>query len=267
MSTITTLLNTDSGSVSLGVINANFAELEADKIEASQTVTLTNKTIDADLNTIQDLGTANFKTANKSGLDTTVITGTKGDTNELAKWNVDGDLVTTDVSITTDAPSSSSTNSTIPTSAAVNTAITSAVNTTKEFFVPIIRGSDATLSVLGTVPYTQLDSGDVGYFSFLCPNNFTTLTSVDLIIYPDATETLQMDVVVNIAGAGEAYNIHTTTVSNTQLSVTVDQLTFWNLNTLAGTPFAPMLANDLVTLSITSDTTLSRVIGIRVRYV
>ena len=62
-------------------------------ITASSASTLTNKGIDADNNTITNLEVDNIKTASKSGLDATLVTGTKGATNSLAKWNADGDLV------------------------------------------------------------------------------------------------------------------------------------------------------------------------------
>lgn len=263
MATITVLTGTDSGSVSMGVINTNFDNLNDDKIEATQTVALTNKTIDADLNTITDLTPTNVKTANKSGLDTSFVTGTKGAVNEVAKWNTDGDLVSTGMTIEETLTGGTLT---IPNSKAVKDYVDAEVNTSKEIFFPVYKGADATFSLVGTLVHTQLDAGDVCYFTFLTPSNFTTLTSVDLLIYPDTTETLQMDVVVNIGGEGEAYNTHTTTVLNTQKSVTTTVLTWWNLDTLAGTPFTPMQAGDVVSVSITSDTTLSRVVGLRFRY-
>lgn len=265
MATITTLLNTDSGSTSLGVINDNFTALNTDKIEADSVDTLTNKTIDGDTNTVQDLAYSAIKSTSRSGLDTTLVTGTKGSNGELSKWNSDGDLISAGVSTTTSTPTSASDNTTVPTSAAVYNAINTAL-TTKELFIPIIRGADATLSVLGTLPYTQLDAADVGYFVFRCPSDFSTLTSLDLLIYPDATETLQMDVVVNIGAEGEAYNTHSTTVSNTTKSVVDNDFTLWNLDTLSGTPFAAMQAGDIVSVQITSDTTLSRVVGILFKY-
>ena len=45
----------DTGSTVLGGLNDNFTELYTDKIEDDSTDTLTNKTIDGDLNTITDI--------------------------------------------------------------------------------------------------------------------------------------------------------------------------------------------------------------------
>lgn len=55
MSTITTILSTDNVGDSRAVINTNFSNLNTDKIEAASADTLTNKTIDADNNTISNL--------------------------------------------------------------------------------------------------------------------------------------------------------------------------------------------------------------------
>lgn len=60
---------------------------------ASATQTFTNKTIDADLNTIVNIGTPEMASSAKSGSDPTVITGTAGTTDYVPKWNGDGDLV------------------------------------------------------------------------------------------------------------------------------------------------------------------------------
>ena len=61
MSTITSLGASDTGSVSRPVINTNFTNLDTDKIEAGSTDTLTNKTIDADNNTVSNIGNEEIK--------------------------------------------------------------------------------------------------------------------------------------------------------------------------------------------------------------
>ena len=55
--------------------------------------TLTNKTIDGDDNTIQDLAYSSIKSTSRSGSDVTLVTGTKGTSGDLSVWNADGDLV------------------------------------------------------------------------------------------------------------------------------------------------------------------------------
>lgn len=59
------------------------------------TDTLTNKTFDANGtgNSISNIETADLAAAAKTGVDTSVVTGTAGTNGDLAQWNVDGDLV------------------------------------------------------------------------------------------------------------------------------------------------------------------------------
>ena len=60
-------------------------------LTAAGTVTLTNKTIDGDDNTLQDIATAALKS--RSGSDADVVTGTAGANGNLVAWNSDGDAV------------------------------------------------------------------------------------------------------------------------------------------------------------------------------
>jgi hypothetical protein len=53
--------------------------------------TLTNKTIDGDLNSLSDIATSSLKT--RTGSDAYVVTGTKGTSNYLAKWDANGDII------------------------------------------------------------------------------------------------------------------------------------------------------------------------------
>ena len=59
----------------------------------SLTQTLTNKTIDGDDNTVQDLPYSSIKSTSRTGSDAKLVTGTKGTASDLAIWNADGDLV------------------------------------------------------------------------------------------------------------------------------------------------------------------------------
>ncbi len=59
----------------------------------SLTQTLTNKTIDGDDNTVQDLPYSSIKSTSRTGSDVKLVTGTKGIADDLAVWNSDGDLV------------------------------------------------------------------------------------------------------------------------------------------------------------------------------
>lgn len=68
-------------------------QISVTNLIGSSTLTLTNKTIDGDDNTIQDLPYSAIKSTSRSGSDVTLVTGTKGTSGDLSQWNADGDLV------------------------------------------------------------------------------------------------------------------------------------------------------------------------------
>lgn len=77
-----------------GSVIGSKANPTGDIVGTTDTQTLTNKTIDGDLNTVQDLPYSAIKSTSRSGLDTSIITGTANTTNlGLTQWNSDGDLV------------------------------------------------------------------------------------------------------------------------------------------------------------------------------
>lgn len=247
----------------MGVINTNFTNLNTDKIEDDSSDTLTNKTINVDNNTVTNLETDNFKTSAKSGLDTTVITGTKGDNGELAKWNSDGDLVSTDVSIETSLTNSSDVK--VPTSKAVGDYVTSQNANSKSLFVPVTGGntiSSAYDTAVGYFATNTPNSDEVLYFVFRIPDNFSALTGAKLVMIPDATEIIQFDVDVSYGSVGQTYNTHSATVSNSTASVTTGYITEVSIST-ALTSLAP---SDYVGIRIYSDTTQLRVIGLYITY-
>ena len=73
----------------------NYSNATSGFITAASTTTLTNKTFDANGtgNSLSNVETADIASGSKSGSDATLITGTAGTNNYLAKWNADGDLV------------------------------------------------------------------------------------------------------------------------------------------------------------------------------
>lgn len=80
------LSGTDAGAGSTYTLNAT--------VTPSSTNTLTNKTIDGDDNTVQDLPYSAIKSTSRTGSDVKVVTGTAGSSGHCAEWNADGDLVT-----------------------------------------------------------------------------------------------------------------------------------------------------------------------------
>lgn len=66
-------------------------------VGTTATQTITNKTIDVDNNTVSNIETDNIKSTAKTGLDTTLFTGTKGAAEESMKMNADWDLVSANI--------------------------------------------------------------------------------------------------------------------------------------------------------------------------
>lgn len=62
-------------------------------VTASSTNTFTNKTIDGDDNTVQDLPYSAINSTARTGVDTRLVSGTIGVAGNCAEWNADGDLV------------------------------------------------------------------------------------------------------------------------------------------------------------------------------
>lgn len=264
MSSITTLNAGDSGSTSLGVINTNFSNLNTDKIEDDSADTLTNKTIDVDNNTVSNIETDNLKSTAKTGSDTKVVTGTAGSTDEIGKFNADGDLVSSGVSSTTTQPQTSSDDTTVPTSKAVWDALQAEV-TTREMFVPVSAGvtnGDPYDSVVGDFAISTPDSAQSIYFNFKIPDNFNSLTSAKIVMIPDASETIQYDLDTDYGASGEAYNLNTESLSNETAGATTSQL----LEVDTSGVLTSINASDYVGLKLTSDTTTLRVIGLFIKY-
>lgn len=70
-------------------------DFDGDLVSTDEAQTLTNKTMDGDLNTFIDIGTGSLKS--RTGVDADVVTGTAGPASQLAMWNGDGDLVDTGI--------------------------------------------------------------------------------------------------------------------------------------------------------------------------
>ena len=62
-------------------------------VGTSDSQALTNKTIDGDLNTLQDIAYSSIKSTSRTGSDEKLVTGTAGTSGDLSIWNADGDLV------------------------------------------------------------------------------------------------------------------------------------------------------------------------------
>jgi len=263
MADIETFEADDTGSEVLGKLNSSLEALNNDKSEADSNETLTNKEIDAEDNTITNLTTDEFDTDAKTGADIKVVTGTEGDANEIMVWNSDGDAVSSNKSI---EETLSSDSAKIPTSAAVNEAIQEAL-VAGEMFVKHSY-TNGTALLVGNWPCVSLNSGQIASFSFRMPANFLAITEIHVVMIPDATETIQWDQSLSYSADGESYSAVSQSDNNRQLSVTADQVREVRIDD--GTNFSNYLltltANDHVAIHISSDTTVLRIVGLKVKY-
>lgn len=267
MATITDLVAGDNGSVSLGVINTNFDNLNADKIESDSADTLENKVIDADDNTISNIETDNLKSSAKTGLDTKVVTGTAGSTDELGKFNSDGDLVSAGVSVSTTQPNADSLDTELPTSRAVYNAINNMNGGSKEmFFYPTVNSAGATANpftqTVGGFYTAQVTNAQGVFFNFRTPTDFNTIVSAVVVMIPDATETIQWDVATDYGASGEAYNTHSGSIADRTASATTSQI----IEADVAPALASLSAGDYVGLDFQSDTSNLRIIGMYFKY-
>ena len=139
------------------------------------------------------------------------------------------------------------------------TSITSAPS--GEAFFPV-GFTDATL--IGTDGWSRhsvaaIEEVDiVGYV----PLNAVTITDIDLVMIPDATETITLDVIARNAAVGQNRIEHNATLNNVTLAVTALELTEMDIS--AG--YADIAAGDYFSAEVRSDTDEIQVLGIKIRF-
>lgn len=226
-----------------------------------------------------------------SGADTTLITGTAGTSGNLGQFNADGDLVDASIASSTlittsnfddgatldgdhvdiDFTPTNYTPSTTPGEAADAddlaahlAGIDNLVAQTHRIFVPVLKTNaaggvyDGTISTSGT--YTTIASGETAFFELSVPANFSSVSSINVIMYPDTTETVQWDVDAASTAAGEAFSNSTT--SNQTQAVTANQMTRVDISSDVPT----IAADDILSIRISSDTTNLQIIGLEFNY-
>ena len=145
---------------------------------------------------------------------------------------------------------------------ATNSGINYGDATHEVFIQPIV---EAPSNNLGDWPEAQLGTSNECGFIWHCPPNWQSINSITIVMIPDATETIQVDIDVSVSAAGEAQDNDTRQSLNETLSVTADQLTEWDISGI-GTLFASVAVGDYIGIRFQSDTNTLRVLGCRISW-
>lgn len=256
MSTITTINSTDQVNNSLAVLNTNLANLNADKLEASSTATLTNKTFDANGtgNSLSNVEIADFKADAKTGNATKAVTGTAGTDGNLLKWDANSNAVDSTFSVSDPSVALADSATTLPVESKVKDYVDAL---TKQMWVPIAQfryTSGGTnlfpyQNALGDFPSLTLDVSDYARFSFVVPTGYTSITSA--YVYFIATNTGNFDM-IGTATFGAVTSLYNTSTDTTDvITKTCTQNNIYSLDVSGA--ITSIVAGDLVGLSVEFD--------------
>lgn len=136
----------------------------------------------------------------------------------------------------------------------------------RELFVPITyngvsTSTNAYNAEVGDFAYGSLTSSQDNRFVFKTPDDLDTLTSIAVVVIPDATETAQWDVTTDFGAAGEDYNNHSDSY-NGSLAVTVSEIAELPVTDA----FTSLAAGDYAGMVFNSNTSNLRVIGMIIKY-
>jgi hypothetical protein len=134
-----------------------------------------------------------------------------------------------------------------------HTFLKGASGTQHAFYTPL---EDPTGTV-GNWDVVSINAAQSVHFVCQVPEDFETLSAAAIVMIPDATETIQWDINVSVAAAGEAYNNDDRAAADQQLAVTVNQLTEVDISG----QLTSLSAGDYIAIDFQSDTADLRIIG------
>lgn len=102
-------------------------------------------------------------------------------------------------------------------------------------------------------------------YTWCVPDNFSSLNSIEFVLFAEVTETIQADFNMAISAPGEAYNADEENKLNETLAVTADQLSEWDLMAVFATE-GDIVAGDYVSFLINSDTSEFYAVGLKISY-
>lgn len=137
-----------------------------------------------------------------------------------------------------------------------------ATNYAKEIWVPIASSTVAQANNTGNYTSASCGAGQVARFNFLVPSDFSSLTSASIIVSSTSTATYQYDLYSSFNTTGEVAGAGSTSALNATISMTNGIFNTINATTVLGS----IAANDYVGLIFGSDTNTFYVYGLVLKY-
>lgn len=135
-------------------------------------------------------------------------------------------------------------------------------NYAKELWIPISSSTTAVSNPAGSYTAVSCGVAQVARFNFLVPSDFTTLASARIIVTSSTTTTYQYDLTSSTNTTGELNSAGTSSALNTTIAMTTSVFNTVNAVPVLGT----IAANDYVGLTFSSDTNTFFVYGLVLKY-
>ncbi len=132
----------------------------------------------------------------------------------------------------------------------------------------ILPTQDAHDAILDDWAHNTAGAANEVAFIWHVPAEFTGFNTVSVVMIPDAEETIQADIDVSVATAGEAHNADTRQALNETKDIAagdVDAITEWSLLDV-GTLLGDIAIGDVIAIRFQSDTDTLRILGLRINY-
>jgi len=144
---------------------------------------------------------------------------------------------------------------------------TPASSATREFWYSILDNDLSTpynqqRGTNGEWAVARIGASKAGHFILRVPHDYTTLTSLVVVIIPDTTETVQFDADLAAAAVGQNFETVTNSIVDATLAVALRQMDELDLSAL----FTGVAALDYAGIKFVSNTSNLEVIGLRLRY-
>ena len=136
-------------------------------------------------------------------------------------------------------------------------------NYTDTAFLQAVFHVNAAQSNTGDIPFVTMDDTQKMHFVWAVPDNWVSTTSIEVVMHPDATETITVDFSIASLAVGEADGANQTVSANETKAVTAAQITEWNITSLAPT----QAAGDYLFVRMDSDTDEVNAIGLKIVFV